>query len=162
MRPFRAHIVQHEALILRPAQKQLSNPTCQAGWHTLQTVVESADHASELTDIAWEVYVVVRVPASTSKIYIWPVSVESAIRFPSGLYEPLESEKHQYECTLPTHMLAVHPVLAPPRRQRRHALPESVWLRRVNNNVPRPACRGIGLALGIERDRPRCVADLVA
>lgn len=48
--------------------------------------LESGDQARERTDIAWEVYVVVSEPDSKSKMNIWPVSDDIAIRLPSGLY----------------------------------------------------------------------------
>lgn len=48
---------------------------------------ESADHENVRTDIACDVYVERREPDPTSKMYIWPVSVDSATLEPSGLCE---------------------------------------------------------------------------
>lgn len=59
-------------------------------WINIHTL-ESYDHATDRTDIAWELNAVARALDSRSKINTWPDSDARAMRFPSGLWVHINS-----------------------------------------------------------------------
>ncbi len=85
-------VMQNEPFVFRCANEQLDIYEHEGFgiWIDIRTL-ESYDHATDRTDIAWELNAVARALDSRSKINTWPDSDARAMRFPSGLWVNINS-----------------------------------------------------------------------